>query len=170
MYYRGGDAVGVGGARPYEAHVLQAAAERRELRRGIEHREPHLDRRATRPEPPERLRQDAAERRRDHVAQVDGAGLAAARSPDGRLGALELAERDRRFAEQRLAGLSQRHGGASAAVQEPGAEAALELLQVAAERRLGDVESLGRAPEVQLLGDRDEVTEGAAVERRGTAF
>jgi hypothetical protein len=40
----------------------------------------------------------------------------------------------------------------------------LELADLAAERRLRDVQALGRAPEVELLGDRHEVAHLPQVE------
>jgi hypothetical protein len=45
------------------------------------------------------------------------------------------------------------------AVQEHHAELGLELADLLAHCRLGDVEPLRRAPEVKLLGDGDEVAE-----------
>jgi hypothetical protein len=48
---------------------------------------------------------------------------------------------------------------AAAATKELDAEPLLEPLDLLAERRLGDAESRGRATEVQLFGDRDEVPE-----------
>jgi hypothetical protein len=48
---------------------------------------------------------------------------------------------------------------ARASLEECRADLALEVADLAAQRRLRDVQPLRRAPEVQLLGDRDEIPE-----------
>src|SRR5215218_5261422 len=47
------------------------------------------------------------------------------------------------------------------AIEQPHAELGLELAHLLADRRLRHVEALGRPPEVELLGDGDEVPEMA---------
>jgi hypothetical protein len=49
----------------------------------------------------------------------------------------------------------------SGAPQQRRAELVLQQPDLAAQRRLGDVQPRGRAREVALLGDRDEVGEAA---------
>ena len=94
--------------------------------------------------------------RREPDAQV--AGLA----PAGRLGSGErLVDRAQRGAgrlQQRLAGLRELHA-AGRALQQRHAELLLEPGDRGAERLLGDVHAGGRAREVQLLGDGDEVAQ-----------
>jgi hypothetical protein len=54
---------------------------------------------------------------------------------------------------------------AAGAAKELHAEASLQSLDLLAERRLRDAEACGRASEVQLLGDRDEVAQMSEVKR-----
>ena len=58
--------------------------------------------------------------------------------------------------EEHLAGGGGGHP-APVAVQQLGAELALEIADLLGERRLGDVQLGGRADELALLNDRDEV-------------
>jgi hypothetical protein len=53
------------------------------------------------------------------------------------------------------------------AAQQLAADGALERADRAAERRLGDVEALGGAAEVQLLGDRHERAQVAHLDTLG---
>src|SRR4051794_31478973 len=69
-----------------------------------------------------------------------------------------------RLLEQRTARGGQRDA-ALRAVEEPDAELLLELADLLADRRLGDVEPLRGAAEVQLFGDGDEVPEMAEFHR-----
>ena len=75
-------------------------------------------------------------------------------------GALKRRERERRLLEERLPG-----GGelnlAAGAHEQLRAEGALELADLVAQRRLGDVEPRSGAAEVELLGDGQEVTKQA---------
>jgi hypothetical protein len=75
-------------------------------------------------------------------------------------GALERRERDWRFLEEHLPG-----GGeldlAAGAHEQLGAEGALELADLGAQRRLGDVQPRGGTAEVELLGDGQEVANQA---------
>ena len=71
-------------------------------------------------------------------------------------GAHDVLEDLPRLREVGLARLGQHHA-VVLADEEREAELLLELLDLAAERRLRDVEPFGRAPEVQLLGDRYEI-------------
>ncbi len=63
------------------------------------------------------------------------------------------------FVEQ-PSGLGQPQGP-GVAVEQLDADLVLELADLAAQRRLGDVEDLGRAGEVPLIGDGDEVAKVA---------
>ena len=69
-----------------------------------------------------------------------------------RVGGLDGGARGR---EHRRPGLGQLHPRARA-VEQPDAELALEPRDLLAERRLGHVQALGGAAEVQLVGERDE--------------
>ena len=51
--------------------------------------------------------------------------------------------------------------------EELGAELALQRADLATERGLGDVQLLGRLPEVQGVGDRDEVADLAEINVHG---
>ena len=79
----------------------------------------------------------------------------------GRAGrGLRLAQRPPCLVEKGDAGGRQRDG-LTVAAQEIDAKFDLELAHLLAHRRLGDVQQLGGAVEVQLLGDRDEVPQAA---------
>src|SRR3954469_15351498 len=69
-----------------------------------------------------------------------------------------------RLLEQHNARRGQRDA-AVRAVEEPDAELVLELADLLADGRLGDVEPLPGAAEVQLFGDGDEVPEMAEFHR-----
>ena len=68
--------------------------------------------------------------------------------------------------EQRVAGERELHA-VRRAPQQLAAQPALQRAYLAAQRRLGDEEPLGRAPEVQLLGDGDEGAQVAQLDRLG---
>jgi hypothetical protein len=78
-------------------------------------------------------------------------------------GALERGERGRRLGEQRAAGGGQLDPSARAQEQWR-AELVLELADLVAQRRLRDVQARGRAAEVELLGDGEEVAQQARLE------
>jgi hypothetical protein len=82
---------------------------------------------------------------------------AALRHGDGAPG---LRQRRVGLGEEQPAGLGQRHAPARA-LEEPHAELALERLDLQAERRLRHMQPLGRPPEMQLLGNGDEIPEMA---------
>jgi hypothetical protein len=100
-----------------------------------------------------------------------GGGVAEAyRSGDARAGeagafggALERGERQGRLLEECATG-----GGeldvAAVAREQVGAEGVLELLDLVAQRWLGDVEARGGAAEVELFRDSQEVAEQARLE------
>jgi len=75
-------------------------------------------------------------------------------------GALERRERERCLLEERLPGGGQLDLPAGASEQFC-AEGALELSDLVAQRRLGDVEPRGGTAEVELLGDGQEVANQA---------
>jgi hypothetical protein len=68
----------------------------------------------------------------------------------------EAVEQLRGVAQQHLAGRRQRHA-AWVPYEERGADLALDRLDLPAQARRGDVQPVGRAAEVELLGDRHEV-------------
>ena len=65
-----------------------------------------------------------------------------------------------RLRQQHRAGGGQLHA-AAVALEQRHAQLRLELADLLTQRRLGDVQTLGRTPEVRLLRDRDEVAEVA---------
>src|SRR5262249_32833076 len=65
-----------------------------------------------------------------------------------------------RFGEKGSSGRRQLDA-ARAAVEQADTHLLFELADLPAERRLGDAQPRRRPPEVQLLGDGDEVAEGA---------
>ena len=78
-------------------------------------------------------------------------------------GALERCERERCLLEERVPG-----GGeldlAAGAYEQLCAQGALELADLVAQRRLGDVEARGGTAEVQLLSDGQEVAKQTRLE------
>jgi hypothetical protein len=78
-----------------------------------------------------------------------------------------LPEHSPRFYEERLP--SDREGDLSLrAVKQTDAELLLELTNLLADRRLGDIEAFGCAAEVQFLGYRDEVPEVTELHELGS--
>ena len=73
-------------------------------------------------------------------------------------GALDLGEDAAGARREQLAG-GGRHDASRCALEQLGAELRLELPDLMRERRLGDVELLGRAGEVAVAGDRLGVAE-----------
>jgi len=92
---------------------------------------------------------EAGQRR---VAEADGSGDALAGETRAFGCALECRQRWRCLLEERLSGGSELDLAARAREQ-LGAEDALELADLVAQRRLGDVEARGGSAEVELLGD-----------------
>jgi hypothetical protein len=103
---------------------------------------------------------------------VTGAGLGGQRQAvRGGCGALGAAGGCRGAVEQG-AGLVEQHltragqrDTAAVALQQGDAKAPLELLDRPGQWRLGDAEALGGPAEVQFLGDGDEVSELAGLQR-----
>jgi hypothetical protein len=111
-----------------------------------------------------RLRDDRVARQR-RVRELDPAGDDAVGCPrrlDRAVGGLE---RRPRVLEEDLARVRELDAAAVAAEQ-PDAELVLEAGDGLGQRRLGDVEALGGMPEMELLGDGDEVAELAKLRRR----
>ena len=100
---------------------------------------------------------DRQQRRADE-ADPQPPGLAGVDPARGGDRAVELGEHRPGVAQERLAGRRQLDPPARAGQQrEP--ELVLQRPDLLAERRLGDVQPRGGAPEVQLLGDGDEITQ-----------
>ena len=77
-------------------------------------------------------------------------------SPTGALyRAPRLVERELGLPEEGATGRSQPERAASS-IEERGSQLSLERLDLAAERRLGDLQALGGAAEVPFFGDSDE--------------
>ena len=100
---------------------------------------------------------DPVERRADE-ADPEPAGLAGADPARGVERALEPGEHPADVAEQHLARRRERDAPARAR-EERRADGGLQLADRVAERRLGHVQPLRRAAEVELLRDGDEVAE-----------
>jgi predicted ester cyclase len=105
-------------------------------------------------------RPESLEARQRGVAKAYGAGDALTGKARALGGALERCEREWCFLQERLPG-----GGeldlAAGAREQVGAEGALELADLVAQRRLGDVEARGGTAEVELLCDGEEVPDKA---------
>ena len=95
---------------------------------------------------------------------LDGAGVAGRAAEHRLLHPRRLGEEIAGGGQQRGAAVGQLDA-ASGAAKQLHAEARFEPLDLLAERGLGDPEACGRAPEVQLLGDRDEVAQVSELER-----
>ena len=83
-------------------------------------------------------------------------GLAGVDRPRGGDGHVELGQHGARVAQEGLARRGQLDAAARA-LEQRAAELGLERANLLAERRLGDVQPRGGTPEVQLLGDGDEI-------------
>ena len=105
---------------------------------------------------------DRQQRRADEV-DPQPAGLPGVDPPRGLNGAVELCQQLPGVAQERLARRGQLHPP-SGAGQQLAAELVLELADLLAQRRLGDVQPGGRAAEVQLLGDGHEVAQLAQLD------
>jgi hypothetical protein len=120
--------------------------------------------RRSRTTPGSPLRSAAASRGRERVRRRAGEAdreapeLAAGGASRVLGGAVDRGEDRARACEQHLAG-GRKLDAARRAVQERHAELGLEPPDLLRERRLGDVQALGGAAEVALLGDRDERAE-----------
>jgi len=94
---------------------------------------------------------------------------AAAREAADGLRDLDLPQRVSCLGQEEQTGVRQSYGGPLAPVEEGGAERGLELLDLRAHRRLGDMQAVSGLAEVQLLGNGDEVTELTDVEHETPA-
>ncbi len=101
-------------------------------------------------------REDPEQRRLDKT-DAQPADLAMRRPPRNALDKVDLTQRDPGFACEGLAGRCQRDARA-AAIDQLEAQPRLEPPDRLAERRLGDAEPGGGAPEMQFVGQADEVT------------
>ncbi|MNY48640.1 hypothetical protein D3C86_1839890 [compost metagenome] len=100
------------------------------------------------------------ERRRGGEADLqlaDLAALCAARHVD-RL--VQLRQHLARLGQEQPADLAQRHAPVGT-LEQAHAQLVLQRLDLLAQRRLGDAQLQGRATEVQLLGDGDEIAQVA---------
>jgi hypothetical protein len=98
-------------------------------------------------------------------ADGDLAGVAAGDAARGQGRALGQAQDAAGLQQEGAAGGGQPHRAAGA-VQQGHAEDALQQLDLPAQRRLGHVQPLGRAPEVELLGRGHEAAQLAEFEHR----
>jgi hypothetical protein len=96
---------------------------------------------------------------RDDVADLDPAQFTTPSAPPNQLGPLRLAQGPPRLLEDERPCVGKGDYRPLAALEEPCAEMAFYGLDLGAQRRLRDAQSLGRASKVQFLGDRDEVAE-----------
>ena len=137
----------------HKAHIEVAAHQRRDLCRGGHVAHPELDARQRRTKPQQEVREQL--NRREAEADPQHAQL----SPHG---AARGVERRRRLLQQ-LYGARQQHLSRRrqlhlpvAAQHQRATDRVLQPLDLLGQRRLGDVESIGRPAEMQLLRQRDE--------------
>jgi hypothetical protein len=98
----------------------------------------------------ERQRRREADAQLPHLAARDALQLLRQR--------LRGREQRARTGQQRVAGIGERHR-TPRALEQPHAQLRLQRADLLAQRRLGDVQALGGAREVQLLGDGDEIAQ-----------
>ncbi len=103
-------------------------------------------------------REYARQRRRGGETDPEVADLAARGALGGFDGAGRLRQRRACLDQEQLAGFGQ-FDLPPVAVEQRDAKLALDRLDLQAQGRLADVQAFRRAAEVQLLGDRDEITE-----------
>jgi hypothetical protein len=116
------DALRIVWAWPDEARVQLTLRDGRELPRCLHFRDPQHDPWALLAEGQHGGRQQARERRRGHVADLDMAEHAAAREAADGLRVLDLPQRASCLGQEQETGVGQNHGGPFASVEEGGAE------------------------------------------------
>ena len=150
--------LGNGGWRQKKADIQCAAPQALDLAIGRQDGQLELDLRIV----PAVLRHDdrghSGERAPERQADADDAQLAAAGPPADSDRPVRLREREAGLLEEDRAGRSERDGTRSAR-QQPGAQRGFERLYLRAQGWLRDAQSIGRASEMQLLGERHEVAE-----------
>ena len=95
-----------------------------------------------------------------HERDSETPGLTARGTLRGPLCPLSLRQHEARLGQECGTGVGELHA-ASAALEEHRTDLALEIANLSAQGGLCDVQSLSRAPEVQLLGDGDEIAKMA---------
>ena len=98
---------------------------------------------------------------RAHLQEGAPSSLGQDRARHGSIGELD---RQPGLTQERPARLGELDARPPIAGEEPGVEGTLQLPDLLGETRLSDVEPFGRFPEVELLGDRDEVPELAKLD------
>jgi hypothetical protein len=93
-------------------------------------------------------------------ADIDPSSFAANATAHVGLGRIDLLEDDPRFFEHQLSDIRQLDAS-GLALKQRRAKLLFQLSYLQAERRLTDAQSLGRAGEVQILGDRNKIAEMA---------
>ena len=147
----------VPGPSPMKAQCSVPLRDTLEQRVGLAFDQPQLDRRVLAREGADRAH-DRPAGQRVHEPDGERPGEQAALRGD-RLPPLEhRGQRGARVREQGLARRCQRDR-AAVAQEDPLTQLGLEPADLLRDRRLGDLQPLGRAREVRLLGDRDEVGE-----------
>src|SRR3954468_18589342 len=148
-----------GALRAHEADVEPAALELAQLLGRAELVQSQRDVGGFLAERPQPLGDDRVHRRADE-ADGEPADLAPLHAAGFERRGLHGVEDLPRALEERGAGRGQLHA-VLVAQQQLGADLLLELADLLAQRRLGHVQALGRAAEMQLLRDGDEVAEVA---------
>ncbi len=141
---------------PHQGHIDRTVAHGfRQLRRGVLlQRQRHLG--ITLPELADQPRHEGMERRRIDHADAD-ASQVAARDALRVLGGQPHPLQDLTRIEQKgAAGAGQRHA-ARQALEQAGTHLLFQLTNLLAQRRLLDAQTLGRAGEVELLRNSDEI-------------
>jgi hypothetical protein len=151
------DQIGMVETRPDEADMDAPVQQRRLLLERQHFVQQHLHARMLGMKPAQGRRQQQVHGRAD-IADADPADLAAPDPTRPGDGLLQLGDQGRRLGLEKLAGLGQAQRPA-AAFQQLQAQLVLQLADLLAQRRLGDMQAQGGAAEIQLLGHRQEVAE-----------
>jgi hypothetical protein len=107
---------------------------------------------------PAEQRAERADSGRGGEAEAQGSGRALVDAPGQIARCLDQRQHPASLGQERPPGLGQHHP-AVVTLEQPDPYRPLEFLDLAAQRRLGHVESLGGSAEVQFLGDGDEGTQ-----------
>lgn len=153
---------GIGHRQHDDADVRAVLTQREHLFGGRAFLELEIDVRMALLERAQDQRQQRVDRAVDE-AQPQRAAEAGARAARHGHRALGLFERAPRFEQERFAGRREPRA-AVVALEQCDAQFVLELADRRAERRLSHVQSLGRAPEAERFGDRDELPELAQID------
>lgn len=149
---------------PDQAKVQSRIGDRRNLLWRFDHCRAHLQQRQFPPHQAEQRGQHATDRGGEDVAHLDAPGVPARRQSADPFGPLELGDRLAGVNEEDFPGAGHRNRRALAAVEQRRADHILQPFDLRAEYRLRDIQPVGRAGEVQVVGQRDETAQGLGVD------